>query len=547
MRTCLITLCIVLSGAGLAATPPEWYEASSAYAYMGDYVKDVCVMRTWTGAAYAITRVYVGSYHQTLSFGDYTLPATLNGNAFIARQDTDGSWLWAKRAGTLTQPAGAAANSVAQDENGNIYITGSFAGDNCDFGDFSLSPLGNMDCFIAKLDILGNWIWVRQAGGDALAALCGGTGIALDASANVYVTGYFDDVADFGPTHLESLGENDLFVAKLDTNGNWIWAKRNGDAHDNIPTDICLSPTGNAYICGRSMTATNGWDVAVSGINSAGTWLGGVFAGGSGEDCANAIVCGSDGFLYLAGRFFENAFFGSTELIGFGSQDAFIAKLNPASGWVWAKMAGGDYYDEALGIDWDPTPPGYCYVTGSFFGPARFGFENIDSAGATDAFVAKVDANGFLVWVLPGGGQNSEKGVAVRYMEDPLSPQGFIFIAGQFANYTELGPCHLSGQGDNSWDIFGACVSNPQPTWIPRQPLNPLVYLGESHLFLAWDPVTQDTNGYPLSPSHYRVERASSLDGPWYPLEPVTPDCLWYGNYEGPRNFYRIKAVWFAN
>ncbi|MEN6446018.1 MAG: SBBP repeat-containing protein [Candidatus Cloacimonas sp.] len=89
-------------------------------------------------------------------------------------------------------------NSIAVDANGNSYVTGTFYGSSATFGSTTLTGSGYDDIFVAKMDSNGNWLWARQAGG-TLSDL--GNSIAVDANGNSYVTGTFDgSSATYGNT-----------------------------------------------------------------------------------------------------------------------------------------------------------------------------------------------------------------------------------------------------------------------------------------------------------------------------------------------------------
>lgn len=132
---------------------------------------------------------------------------------FLTAQSED--WLWVIGAGGANSDRGRA---IATDIFGNCYVTGNYSGTTT-FGSTTLISSGSDDIFVAKLDTYGNWIWAIKAGGPGVDA---GYGIATDPYGNCYVTGYFQGTAAFGNISIVSNGSSDIFVTKLDTNGNWL-------------------------------------------------------------------------------------------------------------------------------------------------------------------------------------------------------------------------------------------------------------------------------------------------------------------------------------
>ncbi|MCK9583930.1 MAG: T9SS type A sorting domain-containing protein [Candidatus Cloacimonetes bacterium] len=193
------------------------------------------------------------------------------------------------------------------------------------------------------------WLWAIGTGGtgnDYAQA------IATDADKNSYVTGEFEDTACFGNTNLTSSGGNDIFVTKLDTSGNWIWA---------------------------------------SG------------AGGTGADSGKAIAIDSEGNCYVSGSFEGTISFGSISLTSSGYEDIFIAKLDTNGNWLWASGAGGTLYEGAYSIAIDGE--GNCYVCGYFYGTTSFNNISLDSSGISDIFVAKLGMPDYQVLV-PNGSES---------------------------------------------------------------------------------------------------------------------------------------------
>ncbi len=147
------------------------------------------------------------------------------GNRSVDNRDV--IWQWAQQAGGLYYEYG---DGVAVDMDGNTYITGRFGG-NTTIGYTNLTCQGSFDIFVAKLDTDGIWQWAQSIGGagdDIIGS------ISVDTDGNVYITGSFNGSVGFGITNLTSQGYYDVFVAKLNTNGGWLWVQSAGGTFDAI-------------------------------------------------------------------------------------------------------------------------------------------------------------------------------------------------------------------------------------------------------------------------------------------------------------------------
>src|SRR5258706_11830610 len=196
-----------------------------------------------------------GSYQGPADFDPSAGTANLSsagiGDIFITKFDSSGNLVWAKSMGGTADDAGGA---IAVDTSGNIYTTGYFAG-TADFdpgaGTANFSSAGIGDIFITKFDSSGNLVWAKSMGGTADDA---SNAIAVDASGNIYTTGYFEGTADFDPSagifNLTNVGGDDIFVSKLDSNGNFVWAKSMGGTSAEAGRGIGLDTNGNVYTTG---------------------------------------------------------------------------------------------------------------------------------------------------------------------------------------------------------------------------------------------------------------------------------------------------------
>ncbi|MEN6445088.1 MAG: SBBP repeat-containing protein [Candidatus Cloacimonas sp.] len=365
--------------------------------------------------------IYItGSFESSsITFGSITLTNSysVNNDIFVAKLDSNGNWLWAKQAGGTNIDG---SSGIAIDANGNSYVTGSFSSSSCYFGTITLTSSGSMDIFVAKLDSNGNWLWAKQAGGTDYDW---GDGIAVDANGNSYVTGNFFINATFGTITLTSNGSYGIFVAKLDSNGNWLWAKQPEEAFYTEGLDIAVDANGNSYVTGifqgsATFGATNLYsnfdygNIFIAKMDSNGNWLWAKQAGGNDYYICNcmcySIVVDDNGNSYVTGFFDGTATFGATTLTSIGYRDIFVTKLDSNGNWLWAKQAGGYSYVEGKNIAVDAN--GNSYVTGCFAESATFGTTTLTSSGGDDIFISKIGLPVYQV-LAPNGGEQWRMGI----------------------------------------------------------------------------------------------------------------------------------------
>lgn len=378
-----------------------------------------------------------------------------------------GAQEWASRAGSTEEDYGMA---VATDNSGNSYVTGLFTG-TADFGSTQLISSGTYDIFVAKLDQDGNWLWAKKAGGLGEDS---GQGIAVDNDGNVYITGYFSSTALFGIFPLTSADYHDLFVAKLTTDGIWLWANRGGGTGYDYGNSITTDENGNCYVSGKFMlTATFGttnltsvgnYDALMGKLDTNGLWLWAKRAGGTTSDDANSIVYDSNGYIYVSGSFNYSADppadFGPYILTSAGSTDIFVCKLNTNGSWQWATRAGGTDYEYAWGIA--TNGDGRIYISGYFTGLANFNSNTLTSGGSNDIFVAQLDEFGYWVWAVRAGGFDNDSAFDIAVDED-----GDVFVTGHFQWNAHFGPILLDGVGQ--YDIFIAKLDHSGNwLWVKR-------------------------------------------------------------------------------
>jgi VCBS repeat-containing protein len=379
-------------------------------------------------------------------------------------------------------------NAMATDASGNVLITGSFQAA-ADFdpgpGVYNLSSDGGCDTFVAKYSPAGALVWARSAGA---ADLDYGLGIAVAPDGSVYTTGCFTGTVDFDPGantfNLTSAGSSDIFVRKLDSGGNLVWARRMGGAHNDGGYTIALAADGSVYTSGwfngvadfdpgpgvYNLTSVDVSDFFVCKLDGSGNFLWARDIGANhlpyspdspGSGSNEWIALAADGSVYSAGQFRYTVDFdpgpGTFELTAAGGSDIFVSKLDPAGNFVWARNMGGGG-EAYLGNDYTGGvavgPDGSVLVTGDFPGTADFDLANsypdnrdiLTSAGGYDAFVLKLDSAGNLVWVRNMGGPGtSGTGNAMVVGAD-----GSVYTTGWFMGTADFDP------GPGTFDLSSA-------------------------------------------------------------------------------------------
>lgn len=369
------------------------------------------------------------------------------------------------------------ANHITTDIQGNIYTTGPFV----DTADFDPGPgitnlisasIGYSDIFIQKLDVNGNLLWAKQMGGTYNDnAHC----IASDSQGNVYTTGNFIETVDFDPgigiTNLTSEGNSDIFIQKLDADGNFIWVKQMGGIYDDTGYSITIDADGDIITTGdfqntidfdpgsgiANLTSEGKLDVFIQKLDANGNFLWAKSMGGIYDDRGYAVTTDTDGNVYTTGFFKKSVDFdpgeGTFNLQAYWDEDIFIQKLDTDGNFIWAKSMGGEGKDVSHSIAIDSH--GNIYTTGIFHDTVDFdpGSDetNLTSAGEEDIFLQKLDPNGDLLWVKQMGGLGSDAGNRVA-----IDAEDNIYTAGSFNNTVDfnsgVGESNLTSNG--SYDIF---------------------------------------------------------------------------------------------
>lgn len=266
--------------------------------------------------------------------------------------------------------------------------------------------------------------WGRTQAGNNVDETLDVTG---DAAGNSFATGYFSTLASIGGTDLTSAGLTDIFVTRVNADGNTAWSIRAGGSGSDRGLGITADGDGNIFVCGYfTGTASFGGGVSVAanagsqdaftakyGSDGALQW---VRAGGSSgnSDRANAVAADAQGNVYVTGQFSGSAVFGTEVINSAGaSADVFTAKYSPDGDLLWVRSGSGPSAARGLGITVDGQ--GAAYVCGTFSG--NITFENAYNTTILNAlFVVKYNPDGSEAWMRYAGG--SEQSIAYDITSD---------------------------------------------------------------------------------------------------------------------------------
>jgi len=395
-----------------------------------------------------------GNAYLAGSFHSEGAPA--GGRLSVAKVDADGEVVWVRH---LPSNGVVSVGAMGMDAEDNVYLTGYFAGDLFDTPDDEhplMTVTGTIAAFLLKLDpdgsVLDAWAVAHSRSADGLSA---GTGVTVDSSGNILISGVFTGEIDFDPDQGGAIMEGDGgfngFLAKWSPSGQFQWARKISgegqqelhgvavDAEDNVyATGWTGSPAAFGPEPGSTPLETLGaHDVLVIKVDPAGSLEWHQTVGNGAEGKGMAVTVAPSGSIIVGGELWglplESESESETDSLGHGG---FVASLNADGGIQWARGfdgIGNPFL--ALAVD----AAGRIYLAGAFAGTLDFRTgepsDTFESQGHRDAFVAQYSANGQFRWarVAQGDGPIRGHGIAVSGEQD-------IVYTGFFGGTTDFDP-----------------------------------------------------------------------------------------------------------
>ena len=414
------------------------------------------------------------------------LSSTGDRDAFVAKYTKAGALAWAKDLRGTGASSVAQGGAVAVDASGNVFLSGTYTGtvnfdpNATDAAATFTSPQGGNDVFIAKYDPNGNVLWVRDVAGSA-GAIDEGYALAVDGSGNVAVAGSFQNTATFGTTALTSGGSFDSFVTKLNSSGQFLWARATIGSGSSVAqtSGLAFDPSGDVIATGLFAGSVNfntaaspltlpyagSDDIFVQKLGPSGNNLWAESFGSPDIDEGYGVVADASGNIYVSGTFSDTVNFNpgsgtAANLTAGGFEDAFLLKLSPTGQYTWAKDLGETGYYAARGTGVALDGSGHVFVSGYYqntitLDPTAPG-ATLTSAGDFDVFVAEYDTAGNFVAGQSAGGSDFDADFGVG-----VNAAGQVAIAGRYSGPAAFGSIGLPAQPGKS--IFIAQLSSSIP------------------------------------------------------------------------------------
>ncbi len=339
-----------------------------------------------------------GTFYGTATFGNTTpITSVGQGDVFVVKYDNQGVALWAVRAGgnDFDYPF-----DLAIDGSGGVFITGAIESPNAVFGGTTLTLIGQMDVFVAKLSAVdGSFQWAQRYGNNDFQANARewGKAIACDATGNVYVSGCFDDYFTVaGLTQLQGCSHYyDSFLLKLDTDGNGIWSRRPD--------------------CGRQ-------------------WI---YSASEGQ----VLTVGADNMLYAGWRIRGDTIFYETDTLlnswnGAGTHEGVVAKYDLDGNYHWSRVIGGYGYDDVKALEADAD--GHLYIAMHRETDYNLGLVDIEVAGNLGIYrnvILKTNADGEFIWGTRLGNSTYDHDIEAMALEGDET----LLVAGWHRGNFEIG------------------------------------------------------------------------------------------------------------
>ena len=405
--------------------------------------------------------VLTGTFSKTISFGSNTLTSESDTAVFLVKLTSNGEHIWSKKIELKTENSGQSvfvSNSndiilvststtsastqpndysiivtkyssegeqlwvtsfvstkpsygytAVIDNDDNVIVSG-FYQETLKYKDGEtdkvlLKSNGKADIFLAKFTgETGRIIWANSYGSTKYDVV---HSIGADSENNIVVTGFFQGSINFGKGvgKLKSQGKSDIFIAKFNSDGNYLWAQSYGGSQSDYGRGLVLDKQNNIYLTGyfqkeitfgetsNMLISKEGYDIYLVKLSADGKHIWSRSFTGTKSDFGHAITITTDGTIVLAGYYAGQLNFAEHVLVSRGETDAFLAFFNPDGNYLFSESIGGTEADMLTRIA--SGSDNSLVIAGTYRGIINITGIELDSLGQSDIYVARFSSTIF--------------------------------------------------------------------------------------------------------------------------------------------------------
>ena len=385
--------------------------------------------------------------------------------ATLAHAGNPPAYDWVMHAGG---PKHDKTRCICTDSSGNVFICGEFSG-TAQWDDQTITSVGDLDFFVAKLSPAGKVLWVHTGGGSKIDR---GYGVACDKAGNCYVTGHFQSPdCKFDGQSLTLVGGYDIFVGKYDAEGKLQWIKSAGGDGYDYGHGIMVSDAGNVYVTGAVVGDSSFGETKIPNeknshvfcacYSTAGAlnWV--KTTEGKANNSGHGVAVDGAGNAYVGGYSGGVGKLGKFELTNPKASDILIAKFTAAGDVAWVEQGFGSAHSMIHEISVDKE--GRVFASGMFKEALHLADGKVvENKGDNDLLLTCIDPSGKRLWTLTGGGPKTDYGLGVA-----ADGKGGCVLTGEISDTAEIDGHTLTSVG--ATDIYTAGVDGSgKVKWITQ-------------------------------------------------------------------------------
>jgi hypothetical protein len=381
----------------------------------------------------------IGDFARNLDLGGELHESKGSGrDVFVALLNPIGEVAWGRTFGS-PEVVHQDAKGIAFDSSGEIVIVGEMR-DVVDFGTGPLQSAGQTDIFVVKLDPAGETMWARRFGGDSFQRV---SGVAIDAEGSIALAGDTNGTFDLGgPTLENAFGTPNLWVAKLDRDGEHVWSVTSGDGQNQHVRGVAVDADGHVVVCGEfrgtidlgaGPVTGNLFDVFVARFHPDGELDWALVNGDGGDEQCGSVAVDAAGNIGIEGRFEGPLSFGDLQATN-GNAEKFAASFDASGSLRWSRSFGAGHNEtgpDRGSVAFDGQ--GNMILAGGANIPIDFGGDLLVPS-ITSIYLAKLDPGGAHIWSQMYGDQNRQLALAVT-----VDAAHRIVMAGEFTGSVDFG------------------------------------------------------------------------------------------------------------